>query len=70
MPATENNWKHEYIASNGIKLHYVTQGEGSLMLMLHGFPEFWYSWRYQIPEKRYQTKVKHLNFPFLCGKID
>lgn len=43
-------WTHEYIITNGIKLHYVTQGEGPLMLMLHGFPEFWYSWRYQIPE--------------------
>jgi pimeloyl-ACP methyl ester carboxylesterase len=43
-------WNHEFITTNGIRLHYVTQGEGSLMLMLHGFPEFWYSWRHQIPE--------------------
>ncbi len=41
---------HNYINTNGVKLHYVTQGKGSLMLMLHGFPEFWYSWRHQIPE--------------------
>lgn len=41
---------HSYINTNGVKLHYVTQGKGSLMLMLHGFPEFWYSWRHQIPE--------------------
>ncbi|GAC1567268.1 MAG: hypothetical protein NVS3B14_12800 [Ktedonobacteraceae bacterium] len=26
----------------------MTQGEGSLVVLLHGFPEFWYSWRYQI----------------------
>jgi epoxide hydrolase 4 len=39
---------HAYLATNGVKLHYVTQGEGDLMLMLHGFPEFWYSWRHQI----------------------
>lgn len=34
---------------NGVRLHYVTQGEGPLLILLHGFPEFWYSWRYQIP---------------------
>ena len=39
-----------FIKTNGVNLHYVSQGEGKLMLMLHGFPEFWYSWRYQIAE--------------------
>jgi pimeloyl-ACP methyl ester carboxylesterase len=34
---------------NGIRIHYVTQGEGPLIVLLHGFPEFWYSWRFQIP---------------------
>ncbi len=34
---------------NGIKLHYVAQGSGRLVILLHGFPEFWYSWRHQIP---------------------
>lgn len=57
--STENqeHWQHKYIHSNGVRLHYVTQGEGELMLMLHGFPEFWYSWRHQIPEfaKRYKV---------------
>jgi epoxide hydrolase 4 len=42
--------QENYIYTNGIKLHYVTEGEGPLMLMLHGFPEFWYSWRHLIPE--------------------
>jgi len=44
------SWNHAYISTNGIQLHYVTQGDGPLMLFLHGFPEFWYSWRKQIPE--------------------
>lgn len=57
MPVLEAAWKHEFIATNGIKLHYVTQGEGPLMLMLHGFPEFWYSWRHQIPEFASDYKV-------------
>ncbi|MCS6925292.1 MAG: alpha/beta hydrolase [Candidatus Binatia bacterium] len=34
---------------NNIRLHYVTQGVGKLVILLHGFPEFWYSWRHQIP---------------------
>jgi pimeloyl-ACP methyl ester carboxylesterase len=50
MPIIENSWTHAYITTNSIKLHYVTQGEGILMLILHGFPEFCYSWRHQIPE--------------------
>ena len=49
MTAITDSWQHEYITTNGVKLHYVTQGNGALMLMLHGFPEFWYSWRHQIP---------------------
>lgn len=45
-----NEWNHQFISTDGVKLHYVSQGEGKLMLMLHGFPEFWYSWRHQITE--------------------
>jgi pimeloyl-ACP methyl ester carboxylesterase len=39
-----------YVQVNGIRLHYVTAGEGSLILFLHGFPEFWYAWRNQLAE--------------------
>ncbi len=42
--------EHGFIKTNGINLHYVSQGRGKLMLMFHGFPEFWYSWRHQIAE--------------------
>ena len=61
MSVIEGNWTSKYITANGIKLHYVTQGEGSLMLMLHGFPEFWYSWRYQIPEFAEEYQVVALD---------
>ena len=54
-------WTHDLISTNGINLHYVTQGEGPLMLMLHGFPEFWYSWRHQIPEFARDYKVVALD---------
>lgn len=42
-------WHHQFIETNRIRLHCVTQGDGPLVVLLHGFPEFWYSWRYQIP---------------------
>ncbi len=61
MTVIEKTWQHEYIVSNGIRLHYVTQGQGPLMLMLHGFPEFWYSWRHQIPEFAKDYKVVALD---------
>lgn len=41
---------HRFLTTNNIQLHYVSKGQGKLMLMLHGFPEFWYSWRHQITE--------------------
>ncbi len=50
MHQLEDSIQHKYLITNTVCLHYVRQGEGKLMLFLHGFPEFWYSWRYQIPE--------------------
>lgn len=41
-------WAHGDVIANGIRLHYVEAGRGPLVLLLHGFPDFWYSWRYQI----------------------
>ena len=41
-------WTHGHATTNGVRLHYVEQGEGPLVLLLHGFPEHWYSWRFQI----------------------
>jgi len=43
--------EHQDITSNDIRLHVVTEGpaDGRLLILLHGFPEFWYGWRKQIP---------------------
>jgi pimeloyl-ACP methyl ester carboxylesterase len=40
---------HRYTVVNGVRLHYVEAGIGPLVVLLHGFPDFWYSWRHQIP---------------------
>lgn len=45
----DSKWQHFFVETNNIRLHCVAQGEGELVLLLHGFPEFWYAWRYQIP---------------------
>ena len=41
---------HKYVQLPGLKMHYIQKGDISkpLMVFLHGFPEFWFSWRHQI----------------------
>jgi pimeloyl-ACP methyl ester carboxylesterase len=38
-----------FVNSSGVKLHYVCEGEGPLVILLHGFPDYWYTWRDQMP---------------------
>ena len=40
---------HRFADVGGVRLHFVEAGKGPLVVLLHGFPEFWYSWRHQIP---------------------
>jgi len=40
--------KHATIETNGIQMHFVEQGQGPLVMLCHGFPESWYSWRHQL----------------------
>lgn len=40
--------EHGHAANNGVKIHYATMGKGPLVVMIHGFPDFWYSWRHQM----------------------
>jgi pimeloyl-ACP methyl ester carboxylesterase len=42
-------WQHRSLLANGIRFHLAEAGEGFPVLLLHGFPELWYSWRYQLP---------------------
>ena len=40
---------HGYaVSDSGVKIHYASLGQGPLVVMIHGFPDFWYSWRHQM----------------------
>lgn len=49
VAAQDSGLHHRFAQVNGIKMHFVEQGSGPLVLLVHGFPESWYSWRHQIP---------------------
>jgi len=51
VPPAETPGSHEFAHVNGIRLHYIDAGptDGPLVVLLHGFPEFWYTWRHVIP---------------------
>lgn len=38
-----------FVDSGGVKIHYVASGKGPLIILLHGFPDYWYTWREQMP---------------------
>jgi pimeloyl-ACP methyl ester carboxylesterase len=44
----ESKVKHGFAENNGVKIHYATMGSGPLVVMIHGFPDYWYSWRHQM----------------------
>src|SRR5487761_2299536 len=50
LPAAdiESKVTHGYADSNGVKIHYASLGKGPLIVMIHGFPDFWYTWRDQM----------------------
>lgn len=41
-------WRHRTISANGARFHVAEIGEGPLVLLLHGFPQFWWTWRHQL----------------------
>jgi pimeloyl-ACP methyl ester carboxylesterase len=42
-------WTHRLVNANGSRFHIAESGTGPLILLLHGYPEFWWSWRHQLP---------------------
>ena len=57
----ESKVKHGYADSNGVKIHYASLGSGPLIVMIHGFPDYWYTWRDQ---------MEALSDKFQCVAID
>jgi pimeloyl-ACP methyl ester carboxylesterase len=43
------DWNHRQVDASGIRIHYVRHGSGFPLVLLHGWPEFWYTWRKKIP---------------------
>jgi pimeloyl-ACP methyl ester carboxylesterase len=43
-----SEWNHRYLYANSIQVHYVRHGEGPALVLLHGWPEFWFTWRKNI----------------------
>ncbi len=46
----ETAWNHEYAELENLRVHYVRHGTGAPLILIHGWPEFWYAWRKNIPE--------------------
>jgi len=44
----EGPWRHRTVSANGARFHVAEAGDGPLVLLLHGFPQFWWSWRHQL----------------------
>lgn len=46
----QDSYRSRYVDTNNVRLHLIEAGpqEGPLLILLHGFPEFWYGWRHQI----------------------
>ena len=57
----ESRVTHGFADSSGVKIHYASIGSGPLMVMIHGFPDFWYTWRPQ---------MEALSDRFQCVAID
>ncbi|HET7474402.1 MAG TPA: alpha/beta fold hydrolase, partial [Dermatophilaceae bacterium] len=41
-------WEHRFVSANGARFHLAEMGSGPLVLLLHGFPQFWWAWRHQL----------------------
>ena len=53
--------EHKYVANQGVQIHYVKAGKGPLVVFVHGFPDYWYSWRHQIQGLQDESTVVALD---------
>ena len=63
MPSNDlyDRVEHGHADSDGVKIHYASIGEGPLVVMIHGFPDFWYTWRDQMEALSSDFKVVALD---------
>jgi pimeloyl-ACP methyl ester carboxylesterase len=47
-PRIKGPWTHRDVAANGARFHIAELGEGPLVLLVHGWPQFWWTWRHQL----------------------
>jgi pimeloyl-ACP methyl ester carboxylesterase len=47
-PGFDDSVEHRYVDNDGVRIHYAALGEGPLVVMLHGFPDYWYTWHRQM----------------------
>ncbi len=45
----EGPWEHRDVAANGARFHIATMGDGPLVVLMHGFPQYWWTWRHLLP---------------------
>lgn len=59
--------QHKFITVNGVRLHYVESGDPGkpLLLFVHGWPQFWFAWRYQIEHFQKVGRFKNVHNPKL-----
>lgn len=43
-----NDYTDHYVNNEGVNIHYVSKGDGPTLVFLHGFPDFWFTWKYQM----------------------
>jgi pimeloyl-ACP methyl ester carboxylesterase len=64
-PSQGQEWidklEHKYVDNQGVKIHYVKAGNGPLVVFVHGFPDYWYSWRHQLQGLREDSTVVALD---------
>jgi len=67
LPALAIEYKDGYADSGGVKIHFVTAGSGPLVVMIHGFPDFWYTWRHQMEALARNIKwSRSINVATIC----
>ncbi|SDG56398.1 Pimeloyl-ACP methyl ester carboxylesterase [Lentzea fradiae] len=64
-PAFQNGFRHEFADVDGVRMHYVTGGSGTPVVLLHGWPQTWYGWWPIMPELAEHHTVYALDLPGL-----